>query len=897
MEKNKKVLNKLIPYFLTSFIVLILLMIIFIFKDIYPFGRNSLIFGDMHDQITAFYYHFYDAIKGNGSLLIDFSTSSGINFIGILAYYILSPFSILVFLVKRTDIYLVVSIIIALKILCCSLTCLYFIRTYYKKLPNLLSILLAIIYAFSGYSLIMYQITSWIDAMYMLPLIMIGLKKVLDLEKPTMYILTLSLSLIFSFYVTIMVLIFIFLSSFIYLLVYQDDKKLRKKAIFSLGLSTIISLLLSLFIIVPAYLQISISSRLEFSLKTLLNSKTGPITDKISMFLFGGLMYIGIYFLLKNWKQNQKFLTFYIPVLLIVLIPALIEPINKFWHFGSYAFFPYRFGFITTFLLILGACQGFYNFNTIKSTMIKKTKTLSIVLTIFVSLAIFIIIFSNYSNFQNAINTLTISYHHSLLLILLLALMASIIGIYIIFLLNKKLTTFSLLLIMIITMAHILANASIYLGIDEKQQVLMNEYIELGNISKNYQKNDYYRVKNEANNMIMNSGMVMKYHTLDHFTSLTDRNNLESLKKLGYSSMWVKTFSRGGNLFLDSILANKYLITREKKNNEYYTLTNTYHDLNFYTMNLEPSYGYLLNDNDTIFDKANSFEISNSFYQNITGTKDNIFDIIDIFDLKNIKATKNSENTSYEIIDSKDYSYFEKTFLVTGKKTIYLEILKSLINNDNYDMYEKFNIYINDRLFSQKAFSENNNGVLNLGTYQDETMNLKIELLDNVDLKTIAVGMMDNSKYEEFIEKEKIDTNITYQRNKVLASVNTKEEKILFLPISYNIGYHAVNNQQQTEILKLYDNYIGIKLHPGINNIEISFIPEGLIPCLIIGMITLVLSIILISTNWYQKILDIKILHNLMYYFYLILYLAFVLVIYIGLTICFIISYFVPILP
>ena len=245
-------MKKIKHYLLTSGIVLGILITIFLIKGIYPFGNHSLIWGDMHDQITAFYYHFYDSIRGNSSLLIDFTTSGSINFLGILAYYILSPFSLLVLLVERDKIYLMVSVIVALKILVASLTCLYFIRTYFKKLPSLLSVLLAIIYAFSGYSIIMYQITPWIDVMYMFPLIMIGLKRVLDLEKPTLYIVTLSLSLIFSFYVSIMVIIFIFLASFIYLLVYKDEKKDRKKGILALGISTVLSLLISCFIVIPS---------------------------------------------------------------------------------------------------------------------------------------------------------------------------------------------------------------------------------------------------------------------------------------------------------------------------------------------------------------------------------------------------------------------------------------------------------------------------------------------------------------------------------------------------------------------------------------------------------------------------------------------------------------------
>lgn len=893
--KIENVWKKIKPYLLTSIIALTILTVIFFIKNIYPFGRNSLIWGDMHDQITAFYYHFYDVFKGNQSLLVDFTSGGGVNFLGVLAYYILSPFTFLVLLVKRTDIYLVASVIIALKIVCSSITCLFAIKTFYKKLPNLLSVLLAIVYAFSGYSLIMYQITSWIDAMYLLPLIIVGLKKVLDLEKPTMYIITLALSLIFSFYVSMMVILFIFLASFIYLLVYKEEKEDRKKGILALGISTVFSILLSLFIVVPSYLQISISSRLGFSMNTLLNSKTGPITDKASMFLFGGVMYVGLFYLLKNWKKNKKFLTFYLPVSLIVLIPVLIEPIHKIWHFGSYAFFPYRFGFITMFILILGACHGFQNLETIKGTITKKNQVFSILLACVIVFFIFATMYINYQGFQKAIETLTISINHILLLILILSTIVSIIGCFLILLLNKKLNTFSILLMSIITLTHISVNAAIYLGMDKEQRPLMSQYEELGKMSNTYQENNYYRVKNEASNMIMNSGIVSKYHTLDHYTSLTDRNNLESLKKMGYSSMWVKTFSKGGNLLLDAILANKYIITRKDINSEYYTLKNQFDGLNFYELKKEPSYGYLLNKNDTIFDKKNSFEISNSFYHNITGVDNDIFKIINALDLHNIKKTKVNQNHYYEKIDPDAYAYFEKEISIEEKQTVYLEIFKSLINNDCYKIYEKFNIYINDKLYVPKAFSENDNGVLNLGTYENETVNIKIELRKDVELNAITIGIMNNKMYEEFIENEKVDTKVVYHRNQVEVMVEGKEEgKLLFLPINYNKGYHATNNGEKVEIIRAYDNFIGIKLNQGENNIKLSFVPTGLIPCSIVSIVTLIAMIIILSSNLYDKILNINILANITYYSYVFVYLAMVVCIYIGFTLVFIISYFIP---
>ena len=170
-------MKKLKPYIYTSLLVLGVFIILFLIKGIYPFGNNSLIWGDMHDQITAFYYHFYDSVYGTKSLFVDFTTSGGVNFFGIFAYYLISPFTLLVLFFPRSEIYLAISIIIVLKFLVASITCLYFLRTYYKNMPSILSTLLAIIYTFSGYSLMMYQITPWMDIVYMFPLLMIGLKK------------------------------------------------------------------------------------------------------------------------------------------------------------------------------------------------------------------------------------------------------------------------------------------------------------------------------------------------------------------------------------------------------------------------------------------------------------------------------------------------------------------------------------------------------------------------------------------------------------------------------------------------------------------------------------------------------------------------------------------------
>ena len=123
--KNKK-------YFITSFLVLVIFAIIFFAENMFPFGSNSLVWSDMHEQIVPMYYHFYDSVLGDLSLLIDFTSSGGTNFIGVMAYYIMSPISLVLLLFPRNMLLYGTSLVIVLKFLIAALSCLYFLSKYFE---------------------------------------------------------------------------------------------------------------------------------------------------------------------------------------------------------------------------------------------------------------------------------------------------------------------------------------------------------------------------------------------------------------------------------------------------------------------------------------------------------------------------------------------------------------------------------------------------------------------------------------------------------------------------------------------------------------------------------------------------------------------------------------------
>lgn len=887
-------MKKVRPYLLGTFIVLGIFLVLFISKGIFPFGNNSLIWSDMHDQITAFYYHFYDSFVGNNSLFINFSTSGGANFLGILAYYIISPFNFILFLFDRDKIYLAVSLIIVLKVLASVLTSLYFIRYYFKKIPWLLSVTLALLYGFSGYTMSMYIITPWMDALYMFPLILIGLKKTLDLESPLLYILTLTISIILCFYISYMIVIFIFFASLIYILVYKNKEE-RKKSIVALGITTILALLLSFFIVYPTYNEISLSSRLSSSTGSLLNSKAGPIIDKTSFFTSSALYFVAIGLLLLNYKQNKKILSWYLPTCLIVLIPYVIEAVNKIWHYGTYAFFPYRFGFIAIFMLLIGACIYFNKEITNKNKVDLKIKLLVGLLTSISSFCIIFITSHFYQRFQEQINHLTISKDKLLIILLLIMMLLTMIVIFTsLKLIGRKLYTH--ITILIISIVNITSVSFLYFGIDFDQKRLTTVYKDLQLIEKDYQKDDYFRVKNISLKPITNNGMVMRYHNLDHFTSLTDGNNLTTMKLLGHNSVWTKIYSNMGTEFTDLLLANKYLLkdTEDSKNYYNYKYQKTYGNYDFYVSDLDISYGYFLKSNPSIKNEIDTFKIQNKIYESITSNK-NLFTIHNDFKSENLKITKDKDLTNYKVIDQAMYSYLEKEIKIKDSETIYLNLYNSLNNMENICILKLIDIYVNDKLFIKDFPDSDITGTLNLGTYKNETVKVRVVLKDSISLRNISIGVMNQKKLKDFSKNYKINNDIKFIKNKIKLNIESSDKNLLFIPLTYNEGYSVKVNGKTKEVLKVFDNYLGVEVENGQNEIIFTFVPPKIKISAIISFIALIIAFVLLKFDFITKLINNTILQLIAEKIYISAYLLALILIYIVPTICFIISFFVTI--
>lgn len=873
-------MKKFRDYFIVGGISTFILSVLFVYFGIYPFGNNTVLTGDLYTQVSALFYHLWDTIRGGGSLLVDYTSGAGESFFGIFAYYLVSPINLIVLLFKRNDIYLAISLVVALKIILSSITCLYSLKYIFKK-DNLMFVPLSLLYAFSGYTLVCYQITSWMDVVYMFPLIVVGLKKLIDEDKPIMYGVTLFLTICFSFYLSYIMIIFIFLLAFIYIK-NNVEKKDQKRAMLSIGIYTILPMFMSLFITYPALRQIFGSARTNIS-KNIFNNLLGCLFDKLNYFNISILLVVFTMLLIVERKNNKKFLKWYIPALLVLVIPYIVEPLNKVFHFMSYSFFPNRYGFILFYLLVVGGAYFFSTNNkNIKNKLDEKLKIILGVVSVILLIGIYFIVFRFvYKDLEVAVYSISMIYAKKAFIILSLL---SIVIFGVCFILNifREEKTY-IVLMYIVIISNICFNAFLYIGLRDYQGMIKNSFGILEKV-ENKESSNYYKLKTDIKNIddfVVNEGIVSNYQALDHFTSLVSRNSLEFYKGLGYSSFWTMIFSSGGTLFSDSLVSNKYFLTDRDIDSGFYTLKSSDYGYNFYELNYDIGFGYLARNNFKL-DKSDTFSYQNKIYESITGNSD-LFSVYDISNIKNID-TKNSAKC---IIKSND-NYIEYNVSIKEKSILYLDLALTMEESIKGSVSNVMMIYINDELYSDNYPTKTSNGIYDLGVYENQDINIKVKLIKPIDIEKLSIASMDVSKYEEFIFNNKTDLGIKFDKNKITIESDVNTAGYLVIPVSYSDNYRVVVNGKSTDTVKMYGGLLGVKVDKGHNQITYTYINKDLEKSLIVSLIaTIVFTIISV---FYSKISTNKILREVAYGTYsLLFYVAGVL--YVGIILVWLVKF------
>lgn len=342
-----------------------ILILLFVFKIVGIFD-NTIIISDLKTQLYPLINQFIDFFSGKIGLF-NFNFGFGDSFLGTLYYYLVSPFNFLFFFIKNSNL-LFITIII-LKSAFSSLFCYIYLNYQVKNSKSYFLIIFSLFYGLSSYFLSYNFLVQFLDAYMILPLLLLGIDKIINEKKYILYVGSLMFLILCSYYFAYMICIFSFLY-FNYKILINKTK--LKDLVNSNGKFIFISFLACLsmsFVLLPIALEIGKYSREETlifggeSLKILFNFKDilnhyilGNHADinllnLSSFYIFSSIIVLPLiyfYFINKKIQLREKILTSI--MFIIFLLSIGINYFNYIWH----GFFPpCGFNGRFTFLFIL----------------------------------------------------------------------------------------------------------------------------------------------------------------------------------------------------------------------------------------------------------------------------------------------------------------------------------------------------------------------------------------------------------------------------------------------------------------------------------------------------------------------------------------------------------------
>ena len=166
----------------------------------YPGGEKTLVWADAFYQYLDFFGWYKDILAGRQSLWYTFSSSLGQNAAGLFSYYLASPFNLLLVFFPKTGLQAFFNITAGLKLAACSCTMSIYLQERLAKLRPFYVVLLSLCYGLMQYNFSQSSNLMWIDGVYMLPLILLGVYRVVHKKRTGLLAISVGLSVIFCWY-------------------------------------------------------------------------------------------------------------------------------------------------------------------------------------------------------------------------------------------------------------------------------------------------------------------------------------------------------------------------------------------------------------------------------------------------------------------------------------------------------------------------------------------------------------------------------------------------------------------------------------------------------------------------------------------------------------------------
>lgn len=860
----------------------VLMLLVYYSFEVIPFGGRTVLRMDLFHQYGPLFAELYDRITEGKSLIYSWTTGGGGSFIGNYYNYLSSPIGAIIALIAgHENIPESIGAMVLIKNALAASTFAYYIRKSTGKNDFTISAF-GLMYAFCGFFIAYYWNIMWIDAMYLLPLVILGIENIIKERKCALYIICLALSFFSNYYMSFMICIFAVIYFIVYYISnfkikdsyhdipkYINDEGKEESSAFSkvlynrflrggcyFAISSVAAAMLVAFALIPTYYCLKACSA---------TSGTFPQDPKIYNTIFDFIanhlaaveptirssgdtvlpnVYCGmtavillpLYVFCEKIKAKEK--VAHIVCLALFFIGFNLNYANYILHAMHFPNdLPFRFSFIYSFLLLVMVYKVVIH--------IKDIPLKGIIASGF-GVLVLIILTQKVGMGNVDDDTVYISILFTAIYTIVFSLMR-----------RRDLAHSAVaLLLMCCTFAEVsIADINHFLISQEKVNFI-NGYSDFRTLKEtldNAENNDTYRMELTRSNTIMDPSWF-NYNGISVFSSMAYEKSSNLQDKLGLDSNYINSYIYYSQTpIYNAMMSLKYLVKNDDTpiNSEFYDLTASCGKFSAYKNKYYLPIAYCVGEKMVDFNTeyASPFEVQNDFWFYATG----LYGALKTVDVTEF-YTDNIHNNGRDFY-SDTFTYSKEISDAEGTITLKYEIPQT----ENVYVYLKGSTI--KRINVSKEIEEfsltqdlGEPYVLDCGKcVQGETITVEIPVEADKDSGYVEC-------YVVYLDEEVLDLGYALLRQSemniaqfdetyIKGTVTAGDNQILYTSINYDEGWTVKVDGKEVGKLDIADAFIAIRLDEGTHTVEFEYKPQGLTIGSIISVSTLVILIIIFVIN------------------------------------------------
>ena len=827
---------------------LILLVSYFIF-GVWPFGRESVLSLDLNGQYVYYYDYMYDVIYGGESVFYSWSRNLSGEFMGIIGYYLGSPFNWIVWLLPRNCILegLLAMMCVKVGAIGVSMSAYLSRGRGFKKLTV---IIFSVCYALCAYTITQTMNPMWLDGVMALPLICLGLERFIDQGRFRLLVVSWVYAFVTCFYIGYMLAIFSIIYFLFYIIITKKSEARERfftKLFGALGLG-VTAVLISCFMLIPVYESLSYG-KFEFSTPNYEIIENFPMIETFDKLLpnsydtvrMSGLpfLYCGVitvlllpaYFFHDKIRRGEKL--GYAALLLIMFFSMYIRPVDMLWHGGQMPnWLPYRYSFIISFLMV---CCAAHAFDKLKEA---STKVIGATCALWLGVMIYQESMDNFvpdlNNGRDTLDNFTTILPAMLILVVLTALLTQLRKGFN-YDLRKNMTKVLSVILLIAICGEAMYNTVGQIHTQDTDIVYSNHdsYVDVifpirDKVNEIKAEDDgFYRIEKLFFRTV-NDPLAIGAYGLSHSSSTLNAQPIELLKRLGFTARSHYTRYSGATLITGSLFGVKYELTTPNNS------TGDIKDAKLPIEVTENEYALPINyiaDNgiqELSLTENDPFTAQSELLNALTGEDYWYFQRIYDVDMNPVNLAQGSTTDghhSFSVITSGQPASLTYNFDMpkTGELFMYLP-----------SVYERaINITLNGESKGQ-YFEGDNNYMRNFGEFQQgEHITLIMSLTkDNLYFREAQFAIMDKEQAQAALEELKALNRDTVcylgdSTTHVVTEVNCDRDRTLFTTIPDEKGWTVYVDGEKTDYIVTVDSLIAVPLTAGYHKVEMRFTTAG----------------------------------------------------------------------